>query len=472
MFFVPAAISLLCMIVGFCTGQMTSALVFLGTTLGFGALGSALFFRFRESTRITVHGSFAAAAFAWFLFALSAALPFAAWSWTGKAPEEFSRLDNCVFEGTSAATSAGLTVIKDTAALPHAFQLWRSLSQWIGGLGVVVLILYFFEADGQGTLLRGARRRRKMDNDVGKTVNMVWKVHGTITAFFIILFGLFGMPWWEAINHGLSAVSTGGFTMNGDGISAYSHTLQVLIMLAMIAGSISYFSHFQALFRWKPMAWINSPGHWGFYGMLLLGVGVVMVLADDRPLFELCFLWVSALTTCGFSIGDPGDVAGSIQIALVGAMLVGGMAGSTAGGLKLSRLLALGRYLMGVLSTFIKYGDREKPDDLEEKMESDLDLDYQSRMAFAIVGLWIITFCLGVFALMFVYKDWGGAPVQCLFEAMSALGCVGLSAGITSAELDAMPKLVLCFLMWAGRLEILPVVMLAALAIPRRFIES
>ncbi len=467
MFFVPAALALVCALVGFSFGEVTSGLLFAGVAVGCSGVGCALFIPFKDCEDLTIHGSFATAAAAWLLFSLCAAIPFLVWNWTGEAPGEFDRWDNCVFEGTSAATSAGLTIIEDTAALPHAFQLWRSLCQWIGGLGVVVLVLTMFDIDGEGTLLRGVRRHKRINNDVSSTISVVWKVHGTITAAFILLFGLFGMPWWEAINHGLSAISTGGFTMNGSGIGAYSRTLQVLVMLAMIAGAISYFSHYTAIFKRQPKAWFASPAHWAFYTTLLVGAGAILVLADGTPLFELGFLWVSALTTCGFSLSDPGEVAGSIQLALVGAMTVGGMAGSTAGGVKFSRIIALGRHLFGVIGTFLARGDAAKMEKLEEAMQSDLDLDFETRMAFAISGLWIVATWIGVFALMFVYKDWGGAPIKCLFEAMSALGCVGLSAGVTSADLDTMPKLVLCTLMWAGRIEILPVVMLIALCFPR-----
>lgn len=464
---VPGAMAALTSLAAFLSGDVAIGWIFLGMGTLFVAVGLGAYFGLPSDDTLSVNASFALASTAWLLFSVSSALPFALWSWIGEAPSELARWDNWLFEGTSAATSTGLTIINDPAALPPAFQLWRSLCQWIGGLGIVVLALVFLDGDNRQALLRGARREQSVEKDVTSTASSMWKVHGLLTAGFIVLFGLLGMPWWEAVNHGLTAVSTGGFTMNTGGIGAYSRTVQIAVMLAMIAGAISYFSYFTAAVKRKPAALFALP-NLVFYLFLLGGSGLVYLTTSRIHDLDDIFLWISALTTCGFSTVSPESSGPTMVWLLIGAMFVGGMAGSTAGGVKISRLIAVLQYLHTMLKQFLQSGRRKSFEALENKTEKKLEIDFRLRLAFLLTGLWILASVLGTLLLMLTYPGWTGSPLSCLFEILSALGCVGLSMEIVTPELAVFPKLIICLLMWAGRLEILSVVVFFAVLWPKR----
>lgn len=445
----------------FC-GEKVNSVAFAASALVAVLLACVLYLPFRKSSRKELGILFCSAALAWLLFALIGGLPLAFSAIFGAAPDEFGDWTNCLFEGFSATTSCGLTIVADTAALPASLQFWRSFCQWTGGLGVLaaaITILDFGETK-TGLYRAEARQRTIGDHDERRTGFLIWKTHTILSIVVILALGITGMPWWEALNHGMTAVSTGGFTMNGGGIGAYNRKIQAVMMVAMVLGAISFVHLSQVLFKGKPqLVWRDRNVRF-FLLTVVVGAPVCYFLNPGTDPIDTVFLWISAITTSGFSTVSPMTATAPVATLLVLAMFVGGMAGSTAGGLKITRFLNIGSLLHRLSSQLLGKADYKDPEKWRESaVREEESLEHLGK-PLVILLLWTVASLAGGVTLSYFTVGFEQGALAGIFEAVSALGCVGLSSGLTSADLQTAPKLLLCFLMWAGRIEILPILML------------
>lgn len=415
-------------------------------------------------------------ALGWALIAIMGALPLwlTALSLTDDATptvEYFRNGLNALFEGVSGFTSAGLTMTVQPSDLPYTLQWWRSLMQWVGGVGVIVLALAVTEpSQNQYMLYQAEGRQTRLRLTITRTVKRIWKIYIGFTIASMVLFRVCGMPWWEAINHGMTAIATGGFSITNGSMSSYSPLIKLAIMLVMVMGAISFNLHDRLLTTRRLSALLNNRQH--FLLMVLLVVGTVVVTVDyftftrQWSVLDAAFQWVSALTTCGFSTQSIAFWSSSNKIFLSLGMIVGGAAGSTAGGLKLNRVLALceaiaWRFRRPTLAShqivlrFIN-GQPLTPQQASRQIEN----------ATVLALLWGLSILVGVLVLMrFVPAEYDLSDV--LFEVSSALGAAGLSVGITGPSLHWIGKTTLILLMWMGRLEIFPVLLIFTLPLNR-----
>jgi trk system potassium uptake protein TrkH len=282
---------------------------------------------------------------------------------------------------------------------------------------------------------------------------------------------LAGMPAWDALNHGMTGIATGGFALHSGSIDVYGAPVQYVMMLVMLAGAISFTTHFQVWFSRKPAVLWRDMQH----RLLLLWViiGGALIILENAwytntfswrdPLFQ----WVSAVTTCGFSVTSIDAWSPSSWILMMVAMILGGAAGSTVGGLKLNRLVVL---LKGIQWRFqrmslpphqlMRYTFGEQVisrDEANERVEN----------VAVLAALWMVTLGLGIVALLHVVPP-DYAPTAVAFEVASALSNVGLSQGVTHPGMTWTAKLILIICMWVGRLEIVPVALVIARVVGRR----
>lgn len=450
-------------------GETANAIAFAVTGAVAAVLATALWFSFRGNSSSEIGILFASTALAWLVFGVVAALPFAISASLGAAPDEFSDWSNCVFEGVSSTTSSGLTVTRDTSALPKSIQFWRSFCQWTGGLGIVVAALTILDfGDRQAGLYRAAARSRTLDGgSEQETGRRIWWVYGILSLIVITALGVGGMPWWEALNHGMTSISTGGFTMNGKGMGAYPAEIQAIVMVAMLLGSLPFVLCSRAISRKSAME-LWRDRHLRAFLLVAVAGALVCISVDGRTgALDSAFLWVSALTTSGFSTVAPSDSQPAVQILLIVAMFIGGMAGSTSGGIKFQRLLAILSLLGKLCKSLLHKANLADPEEWRHSPEvSSEEFDNLSK-PLVILLLWTAVFVIsGAFLATYAPATSGGSWAG-TFEAVSALGCVGLSSGLTSAGLETAPKLLLCVVMWAGRIEILPVLILIRLVAGR-----
>ncbi len=394
------------------------------------------------------------------------------------AVEPFRQLLNAVFEGFSGFTSAGLTMAARPSELPTALQWWRSLMQWVGGVGVIVLALAVMEpTQSQYALYQAEGRETQLRFTVTGTVKRIWKIYIGYTVFSIVLFRICGMAWWEALNHGMTAIATGGFSVTDGSMSNYSAVIKLAIILVMILGSISFGLHDRLLRSRRLSPLWRDRQHFLLIGLLV--VGVVVFAIDNASLtgqfawVDSAFQWVSALSTCGFSSQTLFFLSSSQKVLLSIAMVIGGAAGSTVGGIKLNRVLAR---IESITWRFRRPTLTSRQFVLRRIDGKALKVAQASRQiedAAALALLWVVVITLCVLGLMrLVPTEYGLTDV--IFEASSALGAAGISVGITGPSLHWFGKTLIIMLMWMGRLEIFPVLMLLtlpfnALVQPRRF---
>ncbi|QLG48221.1 TrkH family potassium uptake protein [Natrinema halophilum] len=451
------------------------------------AIGYFFRTRFREATRPgKLHGMIIAAT-GWFCVAVFGSVPFLLIAWTVEiglplleTPSQtgtlaaFTNPLNALFESMSGFTGTGLTMTDNEEVLPRTLQWWRSFSEWVGGVGVIVLTTAILARPGSGslTLYESEARSERIHPSIVSTVQTIWWIFILFTFVSILLLWTAGMPIWGAINHGMTGLSTGGFSITDNSIATYdSAAIDFALLPVMLLGSIAFPVHYLILQGDLRNLYADLQTRWVF---IYMSVGTfaltALVYASDTydSLFAAfrygSFQFVSAATCAGFQTAvDTTNVAlgrwpAQAQLTVTFGMIVGGAAGSTVGGIKLIRVLTL---LKGIR---FRITDVFYPETAVRRLKINgrrLD-EREMRQEFeeaAIIGLlWFIFLGIGMFVLLLILPQGEYTLENIIFEVASAQGNVGLSAGITGPEsLPTLGKVVFLFNMWIGRLEIIPV---------------
>lgn len=393
------------------------------------------------------------AALCWIILSMISAIPFCL------IPDSDGlKLDylSALFEGTAGWSGTGLTMYSNPSKLPHILQFWRSFSQWIGSAGIIVLaiVVLFRPGSGAFTLYKSEGREERIRPSVISTARIIWLIYLFYTVVGIIILFLLRMPAWEAINHGMTAIATGGFSIRDDSVATYSAPIKFVIILLMILGATSFLAHYELLYR-KIKKFIRDIQFQAMLIIILIGIIILSLLG--APFFEAVFQFISAITTTGFSTTNIAEWQENAKFILSLAMIVGGAAGSTAGGIKLIRLVLLfkgagwklKKAFLPLRSAFpYKFGRYFLLK--EEAMEI---LGEASVISF----LWIF---LIICSTLIVSSSTGESFINSFFEVCSAQGGVGLSVGITKISMAGIAKFMLILNMWIGRLEIIPFLVL------------
>ena len=408
---------------------------------------------------------------AWIVLSLFACLPF--FFTTDK-----SFLD-CYFETVSGFTTTGITIYTDIAALARSLLFWRSLIQWLGGLGILTLFLAVtFRSNGAYYQLFSAESH-KIDSSrptpsVFRTVVILWSLYGAFTfAEFLILTGL-GMKVFDSLCHSLTTLSTGGFSPYDESIdyfrqAGYAHyrAIEYTITFFMLLGGINFLLHFKLLTGSFREVFRDTELRFFLLlilaatGLILLdhGLSVSRSAPGEEDMRHTVFTVVSVITTTGFGTVDINDAffpAMARQILLL-FMLFGGCVGSTAGGIKTLRIYVLYRLFVLQIKRLV----------VPRRAVSELVIDgriFPVREIKRITGLfigWVVLIALGGFltALLTNLDSW--QAFSGMFSAVGNIGPCYFSVQQMS-ELPAAVKLAYIFGMLAGRLEILPILLLAS----------
>ncbi len=461
---IPGLMAIASLPVAFFFAEVTAEIAFFVTAILSFLVGQWLYQRNKLGAEIQdskIHHAMIVAALSWGLIPFLGTMPFLiiAFADSLNASPTLSAFQNpwnALFESFSGFTGTGLSVAMNPENLPHSLQWWRAFSEWIGGVGIVLLVLAIFEPSLDSNRLYNAEaRRRELADNIRQTAKRIWLIYLLYTVLCIMTLRIVGMSWWEAITQGLTAISTGGFSITNQSIGAYPILIQLAVIPFMILGGISFAVHNQFLITKRLKAFFSNPQHRLFWS--LLAVGTLLIMAENYWFsgslhgIASLFQWVSALSTCGFNTVDLQTWSPSAKLLLTIAMICGATAGSTVGGLKLQRIVIL----LGAVTTRIKRvwqkSHQSQPDQIKN-----IDQIYSATI---LAILWVSAIAISVFILLHsVSSDFRLADV--IFESASALGNVGLSTGISNPDLPPLGKVTLILLMWMGRLEILPVLVL------------
>ncbi len=415
-----------------------------------------------ENTRIYAREGFVTVALCWVVLAVMGALPFVL---TGEIPYFVDAL----FETISGFTTTGATILNDVEAISHASLLWRSLTHWVGGMGVLVFMLAIMPLAGGNTiyLMRAESPGpsvNKLSPHLKDTAMILYKIYFGLTLAEIGLLLVGGMPLFDAVNTSMATAGTGGFGIWNSSIAHYnSYYLQGVISVFMILFGVNFSVYFLIISKkLRQAAQIEEV--WLYLGVILASAAAVAV--NVRHLFSSAFesfhhslfQVASIITTTGFATADFDQWPAFSKCILVLLMFIGACAGSTGGGMKCSRILLMFKsikkemqYLIHPRSVRVTQMDgRRVPHEV-----------VRSVNVFMIA--YLLLFIFSVLALSISNQD-----LVTNFTAVAAtLNNVGPGLELVGPTCNfsfftPLSKLVLMFDMLAGRLELFPMLLLFA----------
>lgn len=406
--------------------------------------------------------SFVIVALAWIIISLFGAIPFYV---SGVIPS----ISGSVFETISGFSTTGATIIDNVEAAPRAILLWRSITNWIGGMGVLVFLLAIAPVareSGSMYLLRAefpGPMASKLVPRMQKSAKLLYEIYVFLTVLQIILLCIGNVPLFDSINISLSTVSTGGFSVKNDSMASYGSYAQTVTLIFMTLCSMSFSIFYCILVR--EFARIRRSHELRVFGLAVVGIALVMGISTASRfasfgdgLLHCLFQVVSIIsTTCYVSV-DASFWSPFVWSLLMVLMITGPMAGSTGGGMKLSRVMILFKSAYRALARTIT------PNSVHL---IHLDGEIVEEDTVSSVNSFAVAYFMAVVATAVVLSIDGLSFGDGMLAGISSLGNVGY--GIDSntftmgvSRLSLLSKAVLCFDMFLGRLEIFPMLILFA----------
>ena len=358
-----------------------------------------------------------------------------------------------VFESLSALTGTGMTIFENVEALPHSILFFRALEQWIGGLGVVVMVIGVLTKPGSvsSKLYQSEAREERIKPSIKTTLEKTIKIYLIYTTAGIILYILAGMPVFDSVCNTFSIISTGGMNVKNANMGYYQNDIIYFITIVlMILGATSFLVHYKVI-KTKGKSLLDDLQFKIIISVIACVTLMLYFISNIVPM-ELLFTVVSAITTTGASVASPHVMAGwpsFVIICLMCLMLTGGSNGSTVGAIKLVRMITFFKGIYRHIREILSPDGRVVP----VKLQGHRIPEKSIAQAGSFITLYMM-FIMFTWALFCLY---GYVPFESLFAAMSLQGNNGLELGIINHTLDPVLKIVSMFDMWTGRLEIYPV---------------
>ena len=358
-----------------------------------------------------------------------------------------------IFESMSALTGTGITMFADVEILPHSILFFRALEQWIGGLGVVVMVIGVLTKPGSASskLYHSEARDERLKPSIKTTLQKTLEIYAIYTVAGITLYLLAGMPVFDSICNTFSIISTGGMSIKNANMGFYQNDVIYFISIVlMILGSTSFLVHYKII-KTRGKSIINDLQFKIIITVIAIVTLMLYFVSNIVPM-DLLFTVVSAITTTGASVALPQVMAGwpsFVIICLMCLMLTGGSNGSTVGAIKLVRMITFFKGIYRHIREVMSPEGRVVPVKLQNHTIPDKAISQAGN--FITLYMMFIMFTWALFCL-FDYD-----PFRSLFAAMSLQGNNGLELGIINHTLNPILKIVSMFDMWTGRLEIYPV---------------
>lgn len=404
-------------------------------------------------------------AMVWIVFSAFGLLPYYL---SGQVPS----LTDAWFESMSGFTTTGATIISDLDVITHGLLFWRSLTQWIGGMGIIVLSIAILPIFGlNGMQLYAAEvsglTYEKLFPRISDTAKMMWTIYVVLTTIEIVALSLCGMGVFDAICHSFSTIATGGFSTKNISLAYYDSAaihytvtffmfisgINFVMLLYLIRGKVRNFFQDEEL-RWYGMAV-------GLFSIILT-IGLYIArptwtfMEAERAFRDSIFTVISAMTSTGYTISDYMHWPLVAWVTIFFLMFTGACAGSTAGGIKWVRLSII--FKNGIA----EFQRRIHPNAIIPVKFSNKNVSQQTInniMAFLIFYILIIVITVVIFCACGINFD------EAIGSSVSAIGNVGISIGQfgpsgTYAEFPAIAKWVMSMVMLIGRLEIFTILLL------------
>ena len=396
---------------------------------------------------------------AWILMSLIGALPFFI---SGEIP---SYID-AFFETVSGFTTTGASILTDVESMSEGLLFWRSFTHWVGGMGVLVFVMAISAGlpDRSIHIMRAEMPGPVIDKLVPKareTAKILYLIYIGITVAEIITLIICKMPVFEAVIHGMGTAGTGGFGIKGDSIEGYSPVIQWVIAVFMFLFGVNFNLYYLILLK-RVKSVLKSSELWTYIGISV--AACIMITVNISGMYESladalrhsAFQVATVVTTTGFSTADFNMWPGLSKTLLLLLMLMGGCAGSTAGGIKASRVVILAKGLKREINRLLH------PRSVKALMLDGKRLDEQTISSTSLYLTVYVGCLLAVFLLLsfdkFDIETNISAAISCFNNIGPGLGAVGPASNFS--EFSDFSKIVLSTAMLFGRLEIFPMLML------------
>ena len=436
------------------------ALVFLASAAISAALGWLATLRRPENRILYSRDGFALVAISWITLSIFGSLPFL---FSGVT----TSFVDALFETVSGFTTTGASIFADVEALPASIIIWRSFMHWIGGMGVLVFVMAFLPLGGAHNLhiMRAESTGpsvSKLVPRVRKTAIILYGIYIAMTVLQTVLLLIGKMSFFEAINTALSTAGTGGFGFKSDSLGSYSPYIQVVVTVFMLLFSVNFNTYYLA-FRLRFRETVNTELR-TFLCIVLAAVLIISLDLHNAGLFasfgeglrHAAFTVSSIISTTGFATVDFNIWPGLSRTLIVLLMFIGACAGSTGGGIKVSRIII-----------FVKGAVREIGQIIHPKQVKKLTLDKRpiDHEVVRSVNAYLVCFFL-IFAASVALISFNEYDLVTNFTAVSAMinnvgpGLELVGPTQSFGHFSGFSKLVLVFDMLAGRLELFPMLIL------------
>ena len=426
------------------------------------AVGYTAFRRTKLTRDLTVREGYAVVALSWITVGVIGAVPYL---FAGVIQSPMAAL----FESVSGFTTTGATVFAEVETLPHGILFWRSMTQWLGGMGIIVLAVAVLPMLGVGgmQLFRaetpGPVKDTKLTPRITETAKALWYIYLGLTVACCLAYWMAGMSFFDAMAHSFSTVAIGGFSTHDASIGYFDSTaIQFIAIVFMLLSGVNFAIHFTA-FRHRTLRPYQRDAEFRTYILVLFIVSVITIGylqlthtfdSTAESIIEGLFQVVSIGTTTGFTTAEYYSWPGFLPVLLLYVSFIGGCSGSTGGGIKVIRILLL-----------VKQGARELKRLVHPSAQIPVKIGKKSMPEKVIEAVWgFFAAYFAISALMILLLMATGLDQETAFSAVAAclnnLGPGLGDVGMNFASINDTAKWILCMAMLLGRLEIFTLLVL------------
>ena len=409
-------------------------------------LGFMLYEKFKQYDKLKFKHSMIISSLAWLWAGFTAAIIMA-------LVIDISFLD-AFFENISAWTGSGLTMFSDVEILPRSILFLRSLEQWIGGLGVVIIFISLLIKPGTSAfkLYKSEARDDRIRPNIKNTLKKTIEIYLIYTLFGIFLYLLAGLPLFDSVNLTFTTISTGGMSIKNANVGFYNNNIVYIItMILMLLGATSFAVHYNIV-KTKGKSIIKDIQFQAIILSIIISGILIAAITHMAPM-NVIFHIVSAVTTTGANIASSSELASWAPASLIIIMILmvmGGSSGSTVGAVKTIRVIT---FLRGINLTVTNVIAPKRV--VSTKIANRTFNEREIKEASSYIIVYLMFLIVSWIIMTFYTND----PINSLFDVTSTIGNVGLSTGMINGSLATLPKIMLIFLMWIGRLEIIPILL-------------
>lgn len=462
-----AVAMLIPILVAFIYNEPRYILPFILSSVISGIIGVSFIKLFKVEIKMTLKSAMIFSTIIWLIGCALGALPY-------YLAGELSYL-NAYFEAMSGFTTTGFSMYPNLDIVSYTINFYRAFTQWIGGLGIIFLLLVVLKSTGVDVmrLYLAEGREERLQPSIKHSTRIIVYMYLFFTAIAISLFLLAGMPIFDSVFHAFSALSTGGFGMHNTSLLFYNSVwIEIAAMIVMMIGATNFALHYTVLKgNWRE--YFKDIETKVAYSLIILSTILVTLVLYNNHVYGndlllnfryALFQMVSAITTTGLQTAFYPDLLakwiGLGTFLLTILMIIGAGSLSTGGGIKWLRFGILLKGISWQVKSFILPGKAVMAKKIHHVTELKITDDVL-RITGAFVFTYFVIYIISVIIVLIYYPDIS----RVIFEVASALSNVGLGSGIITPDSPAVVKIVFIIDFWMGRLEIWPILLVMVITI-------